>query len=179
MTDKSVPFPGKSSMTEFMTPSQDRHGHSAVLHVRVPPGLVRDFEKLMVHKENFGWETLSDFMRWCLRYGFDYAVKRTANKQLMNLGAERRAVEDMVVEEMMQLNFEKDMERIEGMVRLMEDKGHREPMIRTLIKIQTRIKNIDDPYWRKYYGAEFKKRFGRYVKPVSLTEFNQDEDEDE
>jgi hypothetical protein len=170
--DRVIPLPGKSTMSEFMVPAQDKLGHSATVHCRVPPGMLRDIEKLMVHKEVFGWETQSDFLRWAIRYGFDYAAKRSNDKQILNYGAERRAMEEALIEEQQHMMFKTDMEKVEKTVQMMESDGHRDRIVPLLLRMKERIARIEEKYWREHWRKEFTRKFNYYLRPVSLTDFD-------
>lgn len=164
-------IPDKMKMQEFMAPAQDRLGHSADIHFRVPPGVLREIGELMEHKDKFGWVTPSDFERWAIRHALDTATRAVKGNKLSNVGAMNSTRNKMLAMARLHAQFSEELEAMEKTISYMEDQGDRDQVMPLLVDIQRTISAMDDSYWRNKWKKEMVKRFSRYLRGVSLTEF--------
>lgn len=174
---RAVPFPGKAQMSEFIIPAQDMFGHSADVHYRVPPGYLREVSELMMVKHLFGWGTAADFHRWALRQGLNRAAtfaKEQGHPRLSSLGEQTRAIEEAMAEELMQTRFVEQIGRLEKLVATLETGGDGARITKLVMKIREHAKAMDDEYWKKKWLKEIETRFGRWLRPVSLQDFEEE-----
>lgn len=134
----------------------------------------RDIEVLLTHQgQKFPWQTVSDFMRWAAEHSLTYAARCADESKLLNAAAQRRALCEAFMLQKTHADFINQMDRVENVVNELVGKGHKQPVVQTLMRLKKAIETDmkDDPYWQNVYEEEFDRRFERHLARVSLLKF--------
>jgi hypothetical protein len=152
------------AQSTFYIAAQDQRGHSERIQFRVPPDFLRLVEEIMVHREQFGWTTQADMLRWCLWHGIEALQKEVKDSRINSVFAvmEMGIRAGQFDHDMSQ--FQSQFDKIEKSVSAMQQMEMPDKVYETLETTQRGISAIPDEQWRAKWQAQFDKKFGHLLK---------------
>lgn len=155
--------------SEFLVPAQDSHGHAASINARVPPQLKRE-SQIIVGRRVFPFETESDLIRWCLKYGLEALVRRTKDKQICTTHQLTATWLESARHQLEMLKYGKVLDETKAIIKRLVDEGAISKARMILKNIENRIEQFDDDYWKAKYTREILKAFAWLDRQKAIRE---------
>lgn len=131
--------------------------------------------------ENRGWQTESDFLRWCFRLGLERIAeeKREGEMHFSELHVINKAMLELVKVEEDYANFDRVVSRTEKLVQNLTAQGQIDKVKRLIYGIYHQAHAMQDIDWKKFYVKKLEEKFGVHMKRrrISLKPSDQVSDE--
>lgn len=150
--EAEVSFP----IGDFLIRPTDALGRHVIINVQVAPQVRRASSKL-VAKNEFGFETEQDAMRWALTHGFEELARRSENKEITGDVEEMVAQNRLIKEELEKMYYLQAIETQEYGIRAMVAGGHANRAMQIAEMLWQKHDKIENPYWRGVYRERYKK----------------------
>jgi len=153
-------------------PGQDEKGHSNVLSFKVATYIKRQVNVLMAKcAEARGWETDSDFLRWCCRLGLETiaAEKRNGEELFRDTHHLNNAAARIVALQENYSNFERMIVKVESAVQQLTAQGQMAQVRQVIYDIYQEAYKLSDEDWRRFYVTEIEKRFKPHMKRLKIS----------
>lgn len=144
---------------QYIVPSTDVRGHSVSLSFRVMPTMAREIEELMQTRDQFGWKTTTDFLRYAVWKTLGEVIPEVGNVSLNNLHQQSAYASALLVTRQETLRFNKMFEETDTTVREHNAAGRQDIARDTLNELLGYIEAMQGTEWKKHYMAEFRRRF--------------------
>lgn len=149
--EAEVSFP----IGDFLIRPTDALGRHVIINVQVAPQVRRASSKL-VAKNEFGFETEQDAMRWALTHGFEELARRSENKEITSDVQEMVANNNLVKEELEKMWYLQAIETQEYGIRSLVAGGHAMRAMQIAEMLWQKHDLIENPYWRGVYRTRYK-----------------------
>lgn len=152
-------------------PAKDEQGHSQVLGAQVAGYIKRQVEVLMKSGENRGWQTESDFLRWCFRLGLEKVAeeKRAGELHFSELHVMNKAMMEVVHAEEDYSNFDRVLTRTESLVQRLTAQGQIDRVKLLIYKVYHQAHEMQEIAWKKYYVKRLEECFGIHMKRLRIS----------
>jgi len=158
--DKSweLEHPDDCSPDRFYTKATDNHGHSELVHLKVPPGTLSTIAQIVQSRAIPEYRTSHDLIRDAIVHRLHYLRE----SGLVDGVANTLAGFEELANELFKL--QQHMESFEGIMRQTEDwvakLGRDSEKARDMVRrLYARALAIDDGYWRNRYIEEIERKF--------------------
>lgn len=155
----------------FVIPSQDTHGHSELVQVRVQPGWLRAFAALS-SSGKFPFRDKGDIVRWCCWIGMHVLHHLEPEVETIEYSAELMVQivrnRDRIIE--MQKLFDATADRITYFQR----KGFFRDTYSLLFELRSAIRQLPEGDAKDHYTHHFEHRFGSLLVDVDPTQYEID-----
>lgn len=159
---------------DFVIPASDHQGHSERVYCRLQPA--HDRAMAVVLKEaKFPFRTEGDLMRWCIVRGLKVLDRLEPMPGF--LGA-ADAITEILREEVYLQELTAMFAKMESVIASHVASGAHGEARKLLTKVLTRIRAIDEPYWKRKCEEDVMRRFGHLMEGKGKTKLLNEEEGD-
>lgn len=151
---------GDYNPADFVIPASDHQGHSERMYCRVQPQIERAVG-LMVKAHKFPFRTEGDLMRWAIVRGLK--VLNHMEPMPGFLGAVD-AITEILRQEIYLQELTSMFGKMEQVINAHIAAGANGEARKMLTQILSRIRQIEEPYWKKKCEGDIMKRFGHLLE---------------
>lgn len=151
---------GGYNPADFVIPASDHQGHSERIYCRVQPQHDRAISVLM-KSGKFPFRTPGDFMRWSVVRGLQ--VCHYLDPMPGFLGA-ADAITEILRQEVYLQELTSMFQKMESVMATHVANGAHGEARKLLTTILTRVRAIDEPYWKRKCEEDVMKRFGHLLE---------------
>ncbi len=151
------------SPDKFYIKATDDHGHSELVHLKVPPGVLSAIAQIVQSRAIPEYRTSQDLIRDAIIHRLHYL----RDSGLVDGVAGTLAGFEEFAEDLFKL--QEHMQSFEGIIRRTEQwvgkLGWNSDKAKDMVRrLYARALSIDDDYWRKAYTEEIERKFGSLLE---------------
>lgn len=151
------------TLSEWMIPATDTHGHSAKVFCRCPPSYKHQIGAIL-QKHKYPWDTESDLVRVAVHRLLKDIANNLKDPDISSQQAILNSLVEMASRQMEYSHFKETLERLETTTKELIANDAK-PMARKIVKaVADQLESFEEPFWQERYKKIIVEQFGNLLK---------------